>query len=404
MESRLESRPTGQMASLPAHLAVPLAHEITLGHQADFPGWRRAARRLLAAEVPPEAVSWRVDEAQPSLFEPESVGHETSPCRVPRHLIRLAEQAALHADPDRFALLYRLLWRVTHGERTILRRTGDRDVARVEAMAAAVRRAAHKLRTLARFREVPSEHGPRLIAWFEPEHHVLDHVAPSFAARFAGQVWSIVTPLRSAHSDGRTIRFGPGVHRRDAPRPGAADVAWQSFEQRMRRRRQADAEPPGHGAPRGEVVPLPSAAPSKRTRMLLVTGRAEALQPEPWRRLVTQALVDAGLRTDELQWTHALEGSRRRPRPRRLDLERARLRPDLVLALGPAAAEALLERPVSLALERGRLLPLDDGSRLLVTAEPAAILALPDATAQGREYRRLVADLLLAVPYQRRAA
>jgi DNA polymerase len=59
---------------------------------------------------------------------------------------------------------------------------------------------------------------------------------------------------------------------------------------------------------------------------------------------------------------------------------------------------------VSLALERGRIMPLEDGSRLLVTAHPATILALADATAQGREYRRLVTDLLLAVPYLRRAA
>jgi uracil-DNA glycosylase family 4 len=87
-----------------------------------------------------------------------------------------------------------------------------------------------------------------------------------------------------------------------------------------------------------------------------------------------------------------------------LELERALVRPQLVVALGAVAAEALLERPVSLALERGRIMPLEDGSRLLVTAHPATILALADATAQGREYRRLVTDLLLAVPYLRRAA
>jgi DNA polymerase len=87
-----------------------------------------------------------------------------------------------------------------------------------------------------------------------------------------------------------------------------------------------------------------------------------------------------------------------------LDRERVLVRPHLIVALGAVAAAALLERPVSLPLERGRILPLEDGSRLLVTEHPSTILRLADRTAQGREYRRLVADLLLAVPYLRRAA
>lgn len=381
---------------------LPLRHEITLAHPADFAGWRRAARRLLAAGVQPGAVSWRVDEDQPSLFEPEAAAEVDSPCRVPRHLVRLAEQAALHADPERFALLYRLLWRVTHGERAVLLRTGDRDVARAEAMAAAVRRAAHKLRTLVRFREVATAEGPHLVAWFEPEHHVLERTAPHFAARFPGRRWSVVTPTRSAHGDGERVLFGPGGHRRDAPAPGAPHAAWQAFAEKLRR--QAGWPEPA-SSPRGEVVPLARpAAPMATARVLLVSAWPEAEQPEAQRRLLARALADAGLRGEDLHRSHALEGSRWRPRRRRLDPERARLRPDLVVALGRDAAEALLERPVSLPLERGRILPLEDGSRLLVTAEPAAILALPDPTAQGREYRRLVADLLLAVPYQRRAA
>ena len=42
--------------------------DVLLGGPADFAGWRNQARRLLAAEVPPEAVEWRVPGEAPGLF------------------------------------------------------------------------------------------------------------------------------------------------------------------------------------------------------------------------------------------------------------------------------------------------------------------------------------------------
>ncbi len=383
---------------MPASAArTSLAHEVTLAHEADHPGWRDAARRLLAARVAPDAVAWRVDSSQPSLFEAlpaPPAGLAESPCSVPRHLVQLAELAALHSDPDRFALLYRLVWRVAHGERAILQRAGDRDVARAEAMAAGVRRAAQKLRTLIRFRELRRPAGTHFIAWFEPEHHVVEHVAPWFAAQFGGRRWSIVTPLRSAHGEDGRVWFGPGGHRRDVPPPGADAALWLAWHDAVLRQER----------PAARVVPLRPAAAALAPAPLLVVeslpgdGRGDRAQ-----RLLERAMGEAGLDAAALRWVRARVGGKRQA-VRRLDLERARLRPGLVLALGARAAEALLERPVALALERGRVLPMDDGSRLLIAGDPAAVLALPDGVAQGREYRRLVGDLLLAVPFQARAA
>ena len=77
---------------------------------------------------------------------------------------------------------------------------------------------------------------------------------------------------------------------------------------------------------------------------------------------------------------------------------------DLVIAVGAEAAAMLLRRPVSLALERGRLRPLGARGRLLVTEHPDVVLRLSDPIARGRDYRRLVADLQLAVPMPRLAA
>lgn len=110
-------------------------------------------------------------------------------------------------------------------------------------------------------------------------------------------------------------------------------------------------------------------------------------------RLLQQALVDAGLDEDRLELA---------PVGPRLAADRARLSPLLTVALGSAAAEALLGRDVRLTLERGRIQALSDGTRVLVTESPAAVLGQSDAVARGREYRRLVNELLYAVPYQRR--
>src|SRR6185436_20055977 len=61
----------------------------------------------------------------------------------------------------------------------------DPDVAEVAAMAKAVRRDEHKMHAFVRFREVGREQKSHFVAWFEPEHHIVELAAPFFARRFA---------------------------------------------------------------------------------------------------------------------------------------------------------------------------------------------------------------------------
>src|SRR5690606_40408118 len=85
--------------------------------------------------------------------------------------------------PRRHALLYRLLWRLAHGERALLEVGSDPDVAWAHAAAKAVRREKHKMKAFVRFREVAGDQGPVFISWFEPVHDVLPQVAPFFVKR-----------------------------------------------------------------------------------------------------------------------------------------------------------------------------------------------------------------------------
>ena len=75
---------------------------------------------------------------------------------MPAKFVELAKIAILHRDPERFALLYRLLWRL-RGNHDLLEVATDPDVAEVAAMAKAVRRDEHKMHAFVRFREIGRE-------------------------------------------------------------------------------------------------------------------------------------------------------------------------------------------------------------------------------------------------------
>lgn len=208
-----------------------MAVDILLPGPADFAAWRDAARGLLAAGVVPEDVAWRVAGDAPGLFAeamPPPRPDAPHPL-VPRAFVELAESAIRHRDPERFALLYRVLWRLQHGERELMHLAADPDIARLEAFAKSVRRDAHKMHAFVRFREVATEHGPRFVAWFEPDHFIEEAEAGFFIRRFAQMRWSIVTPRVSMHWDGEDLTFGPAGSRADVPAEDAKEDLWRAY-------------------------------------------------------------------------------------------------------------------------------------------------------------------------------
>ena len=86
-------------------------HPIIHSSETDFDGWRKAARALVLNDVRPWDVKWKV---QPEPFEPMAPPLETpeGTFSVPTKFVELAKSAILNRDPERFAILYRLLWRL----------------------------------------------------------------------------------------------------------------------------------------------------------------------------------------------------------------------------------------------------------------------------------------------------
>jgi probable DNA metabolism protein len=203
--------------------------EVALSCPVDFVEWRAKARALLAAGVRPEEIAWTTGEA-PSLFEPVDPPAAAAPAPlIPRAFLKLAETAIRHRDPERFALLYKLLWRLAQGERGLLEIDADPEVIRARALARQVDRDAYCMKAYLRFREIQTKGGVHFLAWFEPEHRVLDLVAPFFTKRFASLTWSILTPEASAHWDGERLTYAAGADRGAVPGEDALEAYWQTY-------------------------------------------------------------------------------------------------------------------------------------------------------------------------------
>ena len=199
--------------------------EVALPAPDDVAAWRDAARRLVCARVPPEAVTWRLASDAAPLFAAPIPPPVVEAPRVPSRFLDLVGRALLHRHPERFALCYALLWRLLR-QPGLLALTTDPLVARIEALAKAVRRDAHKMHAFLRFRAAPDG---RHIAWFEPAHHILRAEAPWFVRRFAALRFAILTPEASAAWDGAALSFGPGASRADAPPEDAAAALWNAY-------------------------------------------------------------------------------------------------------------------------------------------------------------------------------
>jgi probable DNA metabolism protein len=198
---------------------------VTLMHGADLDGFRSALRALMAKAVPPEEISW--DDA-PGLFETVPA-LDGPPVVLPRQVAELIGLIVCHRAPERYALLYRLVWRTRHGEPNLPQIASDPLIHRLHGMEKSLRRDLHKMHAFVRFRKTDTPEGEHFVAWFEPEHFIVKATAQFFIDRFRGMRWSILTPVGCLHWDGGQLTLGPAARREDAPQDDAFEVGWRSY-------------------------------------------------------------------------------------------------------------------------------------------------------------------------------
>ena len=320
---------------LTSELFAPMTVPIKLRGPTDLEGFRRAARSLLARQVPPEQASWHTADALvKDLFSSEdtaqaaansevfSAASGTAPAvKVPAEFLALCETAILHSDPNRFGLLYRIFWRLAH-EPHLRHDPLDADMMAAQRLAQAVRRDLHKMKAFVRFRTVQDERfqsspqdGPLHVAWFEPCHYIVEAIAPFFVRRFAQMRWAILTPGRSVEWDcvsaqgpgeavilarqgGRAaapvlrppqggmkgqLRFGPGATKSDAPPADAGEQLWLTYYRhtfnpaRLKMKAMQKEMPRKYwrNLPEAELIsPLAAMANERTQRMIVQPARA----------------------------------------------------------------------------------------------------------------------------------
>ncbi len=205
--------------------------------ESNFEAWRTTARTLLTEGVHPDQVEI-LDRETPQnlglLFgEPTASAQHIEPSKivVPKAFLEAAQIAARHASPGRWQLLYRLLWRLQK-ERMLMHVEIDADVAELRRMEQQVRRDLHKMHAFVRFRQVTEEAGAEhFIAWYKPDHDILELAAPFFEERFPTMRWSILTTKQSAHwdPDTRQLTWAAGCPREAAPQDDELEEMWRSY-------------------------------------------------------------------------------------------------------------------------------------------------------------------------------
>ena len=133
----------------------------------------------------------------------------------------------------------------------------------------------------------------------------------------------------------------------------------------------------------------------------------------PAGKIMDRALEDAGIDRSQVYVTNTVKHFKWEPRGKRrihqkpnsreiaacrpwLEAELRIVRPNLVVAMGATAAQAIFGPGFRVTRERGKVLSSKLAPRVLATVHPSSLLRQPDEKSREREYKLFVADLRAA--------
>jgi probable DNA metabolism protein len=184
-----------------------------------FASWREQARWLLSHQIDPSEVSWASQDAADLFASDHSYPEQQGPfqARIPQALLQSLENAAQFRGEQRWSLLYEVLWRVSHGDRTAML-AGDKLGSELHRRIKQVSREAHHLHAFLRFVALPASDlpaecaQPHYVAWHEPAHDILHSASEHFIGRMGQHRWMIATPRDGVYYDGQRL-----IHHRACP-------------------------------------------------------------------------------------------------------------------------------------------------------------------------------------------
>jgi uracil-DNA glycosylase len=134
----------------------------------------------------------------------------------------------------------------------------------------------------------------------------------------------------------------------------------------------------------------------------------------PAGKIMDRALEEAGIDRSQVYVTNAVKHFKWQPRGKRrihqkpnareiaacrpwLEAELRIVKPNLVVAMGATAAQAIFGPGFRVTRERGKVLSSKLAPRVLATVHPSSLLRQPDEESRQREYKHFVADLRAAL-------
>jgi len=170
---------------------------------------------------------------------------------------------------------------------------------------------------------------------------------------------------------------------------------------------------------RNATQAVPGEGPNHAKVMLVgeQPGDKEDLAGKPFvgpaGRILDKALADAGIPRDETFVTNAVKHFKFEPRGKRrlhkkpntyeierckwwFAQERAIVKPGMIVALGATAARSVMGRAVTIGKLRGEALSLEDGTRVVITIHPSALLRMREEAEKRAAYAAFVKDLKVA--------
>ncbi len=197
----------------------------------NYESWRGAARKYLQNDIAPNNISWMCGAANNLFTDTFTQEKAENVFKITPDFFPLAETVACFDDAEKFALLYRLLFRIVHENKNLLHIESDSDVRKARLMEKAIWRDVHKFHAFVRFRSVVIDGKEIFVAWHEPHHYTVERSAPFFVRRFGTMRFSILTPKICAHWDLKNLTFSEGVSKEFAPRNDATEDFWLVYYQ-----------------------------------------------------------------------------------------------------------------------------------------------------------------------------
>ena len=326
-----------------------------------FESWQQTARELLRRGAAPDDVRWTDVATSPrtasqaSLRPAEAEPDRASKYLVPRRFVELARTAAAHTSGERWATMYRVLWRLIHENRRLLEMRDDPDVRALLALQS-------PQQAIPGLEPASQPRPPKTASSMLSPPHVIASAAD------VGELADVAATCTACdlYRNATQVVFGRG--------PSTAQIMLVGEQPGD----QEDLQGAPFVGPAGEVLDRALAEVGLDRHGVYITNVVKHFKWEPrGKRRIHQTP-----RANEIQACRPW-----------LEAELNFVKPRVIVCLGSTAAQALIGPQFRITKSRGELYRSQWAPWIMATYHPSAVLRAEDPASADAVYRWIADDL-----------